>query len=306
MSAACAVFIGEFIRGGLAAEIFATITYTSLAIAGSLGNILLIVVICRTPSLRTVCGVLISNVAVADLMVTSLVMPMLVFLLAQGFLQQCISATAGLVVLLTVYFSASASLLTLAILSMDRWLVICYPLKHKVWVTFTTAKVVLVITWIDSLMLPLLQIFYPGSLVTSYFQTLGVGVCYFAITISGVLTLRKVRANSRQIGSLHLNQGRNSIAADLQQRNKQVAKTIAIVVAVFSLCWIPFAVGIRLHEAADNRHLWFATSGFANSTVTPWIYFYRQANYRQALKMLLGSCKTKRNIAVRPNGSQPE
>ena len=305
MSATCALIIREIIRGGVVAEIFAAITYTSLAIGGSLGNILLIVVICRTTSLRTVCGVLISNVAVADLMINAVVMPILVFLLAQGFLQQCISITAIDVAQLTGYFSGSASLLTLVILSVDRWFVICYPLQHKVWVTFTMVKVVLVITWIKSLILPLLQIFYPLSLLTSYFQTLGVGVCYFAITISGVLTLRKVRANSRQIGSLHLNQGRNSIAADLQQRNKQVAKTIAIVVAVFTLCWIPFAVGIRLHSD-NNLYLWFATSGFANSTVTPWIYFYRQANYRQALKMLLGSCKTKRNIAVRPNGAQPE
>ena len=280
MSAACAVIIGEFIRGGLAAEMFATITYISLAIGGSLGNILLILVIYRTPSLRTVCGVLISNVAVADLMVTSLVMPLLVFLLAQGFLQQCISITAGLVVLLTAYFSAIASLLTLAILSMDRWFVICYPLKHKVWVTFTTAKVILAITWIVSLILPLLQTFYPWSLVTSYFQTLGVELCYSAIIISGVLTIRKVRANSRQIGSLRLNQGRNSIMPTID------------------------TFGLQRH--ADNRYLWLATPGFANSTVTPWIYFYRQANYRQALKMLLGSCKTKRNIAVQPNGAQPE
>ena len=27
---------------------------------------------------------------------------------------------------------------------------------------------------------------------------------------------------------------------------------------------------------------------FADSSVYPWIYFYRQANYRRALKLLLG------------------
>lgn len=74
---------------GSAGEIVAMVIHTSLAIGGSLGNILIILVIYRTPRLKTVCGVLITNVAVADLMITSIVMPILVFTLVQGFLKQC-------------------------------------------------------------------------------------------------------------------------------------------------------------------------------------------------------------------------
>ena len=291
---------------GFRGEILATICHTSLAIGGSLGNILLILVICRTPSLRTVCGVLISNVAVADLMVTSLVMPTVVFILVQGLLQQCLYDAPLHVTLVIALFSASASLLILTMLSVDRCFAICYPLKHKIWVTFTTVKILVVKTWIESLFLPIMELFNhsgaresAGSAASSYLQTFGVGVCYSAIIISGLLTIRKVRASSRQIGSLHNNQGRNSIAADLQQRNKQVAKTVALVVVFFSLFWIPIAIIISFRKVLpiptneDRLYFWFGTLGLANSAVNPWIYFYRQANYRQALKVVLGYNKNK-------------
>ena len=284
---------------GLKGEILATISYTSLAIGGSLGNILLILVICRTPSLRTVCGVLISNVAVADLMVTSLVMPTVVIILVQGFLQQCFHNTASHVVFVIALFSAGASLLILTMLSVDRCFAICYQLKHKIWVTFPTVKILLAVAWIASLVLPIMELLFPAGTAKSvyefrYFQTMVVVMCYSAIIISGLLSLRKVRANSRQIGSLDNNHGRNIIAADLQQRNRQVAKTVALVVVLFSLFWIPIAFFISFPKVLPNPTeedrllFWFATLGMANSAVNPWIYFCRQAKYHQALKVMLG------------------
>jgi len=287
---------------GFEGEIFATISYTSLGIGGSLGNIFLILVIYRTPSLRTVCGVLISNVAVADLMATSVVMPIVVFILVQGFLGMCVYKTPIAVTLVIALFSASASLLMLTMLSVDRCLAICYPLKHKIWMTITVVKILVVKTWFESLILPLTEVFYKGTALSNYLQTLGVGVCYSAIIFSGVLTFRKVRANSIQIGSLHGGQGRSNITADLHQRNKRVAKTVALVVLLFSLFWVPiaFVIGFEIRTSHDDRlYFWFATLGLANSAVNPWIYFYRQANYRRDLKLLLGY-KTNTTVVVQP------
>lgn len=286
---------------GFEGEISASICHSCLAFAGSLGNLFLILVIFRTPNFKNVCGLLISNVAVADLMVTSVVMPILVFALIQGFFPPCLFALPMTIALLVAYFSASASILTLTKLSMDRCFAICYPLKHKKWVTVGTVKILIVQTWAVSFSLPLLEVLYKGPpILPDRLQTLGVGACYATIIISGVFTVIKVRKSSAQISSLHNDQGRGNMAADLNQRNKQVAKTIAWVVLLFSLCWLPVAVVVSFDDSRRNRrglYFWFATLGLANSSVNPWIYFYRQANYRRALKLLLGY-KTNKTTAL--------
>ena len=289
---------------GFEGEILASICHSCLAFAGSLGNVFLILVIFRTPNLKNVCGLFISNVAVADLMVTSVVMPVLAFVLIQGFFPPCLSALPVTIATLVAYFSASASLLTLTKLSMDRCFAICYPLKHKIWITVTTVKILIVQTWVVSLCLPLLEMLYQGPpILPNSLQTLGVVVCYATIIISGIFTVTKVRRSSVQISSLHNDQGRGNMAADLNQRNKQVTKTIAWVVLLFSLCWLPIAVVISFDDARRNHgslYFWCATLGLANSSVNPWIYFYRQANYRRALKSLLGY-KNNKTTPLRRN-----
>ena len=285
---------------GFVGEIVAVVVYTLLAIGGSLGNILVILAIYRTPSLWTVCGVLIANVAVADLIVTAIVMPVIVFTLMQGFFNQCLYATPIFVAFIIALFSAGSSLLTLTTLSMDRCFAICRPMQHKTIVTFTKVKIVIAKNWIESLILPLLEAFYTGSTIAKLIQTIGVICCYSVIVVSGIFTIRNVRASSRQIGTLHRDQGTSRLTADLSQRNKQVSKTIALVVVLFTLFWIPiaFIIGIEIDTDRNGRlYFWFAALGLANSSVNPWIYFYRQSNYRNALKSLLG-CKRSASNAV--------
>ena len=286
---------------GSAGEIVAMVIHTSLAIGGSLGNILIILVIYRTPRLKTVCGVLITNVAVADLMITSIVMPILVFTLVQGFLKQCFYDTAINIGFLIALFSGGASLLMLTILSVDRCFAICKPIKHKTMVTLTKIQIIIAKTWIESLFLPVIQLFYPDSVPAKYIQTLGVIGCYSLIIVSGVLTTRNVRASSSRIAAMHNDQGRSRMTAELNQRNKQVAKTMALVVTLFTLCWIPiaFVISIKIPDPEGRIFFWFATLGLANSSLNPWIYFYRQPNYRDALKILLGSLSNK--VIVQPN-----
>ena len=285
---------------GFTGEVLAMVSYTSLGIIGSLGNIFVILAIYRTPTLRNVCGILIANVAVSDLIMTAVVMPLVVFILIQGFLDKCMYQTPIFVAFIIALFSAGSSLLTLTNLSVDRCFAICRPMKHKTIVTLTKAKILIAKTWIESLILPILVTFYRESTIAKFLQTIGVVYCYSIIVISGIFTIRYVRASSRQIRSLHQDQGASRLTADLTQRNKQVAKTIALVVFLFTLCWIPiaFIIGIEIDADRNGRiYFWFATLGLANSTVNPWIYFYRQPNYRKALKSLLG-CKQGTSNAV--------
>ena len=171
-------------------------------------------------------------------------------------------------------------------------------------VTLTKIQIIIAKTWIESLFLPVIQLFYPDSVAAKYIQTLGVIGCYSLIIVSGVLTTRNVRASSSRIAAMHNDQGRSRMNAELNQRNKQVAKTMALVVTLFTLCWIPiaFVISIKIPDPEGRIFFWFATLGLANSSLNPWIYFYRQPNYRDALKILLGCEKSLSNkVIIQPN-----
>lgn len=285
---------------GSAGEIIALVVYTSLAIGGSLGNIFIILVIYRTPRLKTVCGALIANMAAADLMITSIVMPIMLFTLVQGFLKLCFYDTPIYIAFVIALFSGAASLLTLTVLSVDRCFAICRPMKHKAMVTLTKVKIIIANTWVKSLLLPTVELFYRDSAPAKYIQTLGVTWCYAIILVSGVLTIRNVRASSSRIAAMHNDQGRLGMTAELKQRNKQVAKTMAVVVTIFTLCWIPiaFVISVKIPDPEGRIFFWFALLGLANSSLNPWIYFYRQVNYRNALKILLGYKRSLSNNRV--------
>lgn len=147
-------------------------------------------------------------------------------------------------------------------------------LSADYWYQMSRLLILIVETWIIiSLCLPLLEMLYQGPpLVPNSLQTLAVGVCYTLIIISGVFTVIKVRRSSLGISSFHNDQGRGNMAVGLNLRNKLVAKTIAWVVLLFSLCWLPIAVVISFDDSRRNHsslYFWFATLGFANSSVNP-------------------------------------
>lgn len=278
-------------------NIFASVVlYSVIAIGGSLGNTLVVLVIQRTPNLKTTCGVLITNLAMADLLVTAVAVPLVISVVMQGFVPVCSLNTSMLAAIIVGRSSCAASLLIMAVMSIDRCWAICNPIKHKTKMTSLKLKSALLFVWLASLVLPTLEVFLRREsrsvLVIKHLQTLGVVSCYFAIVTSGLVTFINVRCASLRISSLHEN--RATCRTELRERNKQVGKTIALVVVIFSFCWVPIAcisVGYTGHYSM--LHFWGVLPGFANSAINPCIYFYRQRNYRQALKALLRNFQTR-------------
>lgn len=157
--------------------------------------------------------------------------------------------------------------------------------------TSSKLKTVLLFSWLASLILPILEVVFQQEslsvsvLLVKRLQRLGVLICYFAIVTSGLVTFITVRCTSSKIANLHNNESDNRTLEEMRQRNKQVAKTIALVVVSFSICWVPIIyIGGRFTDHYSILHFWGVLPGFANSAVNPCIYFYRQKRYRQAFK----------------------
>ena len=262
-----------------------------IASGGSLGNTLVLLVIRRTPNLKTVCGVLIANLAMADLLVTAVAIPLVISVLTQGFVPLCTLNTSMFAAIIVGRYSSTASLLLLAAMSMDRCWAICDPLRHKIKMTSSKLKAILLFIWLFSLVLPILEVILPRQspsfLVLRHLILSGIVSCFVAIVTSGLLTFINVQCASSRISNLQENGGNNHMYADLRERNKKVAKTIALIVVVFSICWIPVTYISASLENYSMLHFWTVILGLANSAVNPCIYFYRHRSYRQALKVLL-------------------
>ena len=260
-----------------------------VAAGGSFGNMVVILVIRRTPNLKTVCGVLIANLAVADLLVTAIAVPMVISGLTQCVVPQCSLSASRFALIAIGRYSTTASLLTLVALSIDRCWAIVSPLSHKLKMTSSKLKMVLVFIWLVSPVLPALEVF---SRLDHWLQvrvrTAAVIACYAAIVASGIVTLMNVRHRSSKIRNLHENRSNSQISTDLRERDKLVAKTIALIVVVFSLCWVPILSIVAIFPDQYTRlHFWSGFFGLASSALNPCIYFYRQRNYRQAFKELV-------------------
>ena len=276
-------------------EIFISVfLYSIIAIGGSLGNTLVFLVIRRTPNLKTCCGVLIANLALADLLVTAVAIPIVISLIIPGFVPVCSLNTSMLAAIIAGRCSCAASLLILTAMSIDRCWAICYPFHHKIQMTSSKLKTVLLLSWLASLILPILEVFFQRESlsvsvsVVKRLQRLGVLVCYCAIVTSALVTFITVRCASSKIANLHNNERHNRTLAELRERNKQVAKTITLVVASFSICWVPIIyIGARFIGHYSVLHFWGVLPGFASSAINPCIYFYRHQSYRQAFKVLL-------------------
>lgn len=246
----------------------------------------MILVICRTPHLRNICGFLIVNLAVADFIASAFAIP--IFFYALSHTKHCFGShnTLILVGIGLSLISVAASIGTLVSLSVDRSFAICCPLKHKTFMTFTKLKVKIVSIWLACTTLLIWCVVRLGAaedvhLISSLFI-----LCFLIIITSGVVTLLHVRKNSSRVSKLHQNQGGSQFSVTMRQRNQQVAKTVGIVVMFFCLSWSPFVV-LRMSNPLDysqNLSFWFNSLGLANSAMNPCIYFYRHRNYREALK----------------------
>lgn len=132
-------------------EWVAVVLYIIVFIIGLVGNSLVCFAIWRNKNMRTVTNIFIVNLAVADFAVILICLP-----------STCVEDLAftffmGKVMCKVVkYFqpvSVCVSVLTLTVISIERWWAICHPLRFKS--TTSRARNIIIVIWIVSLLIPI-------------------------------------------------------------------------------------------------------------------------------------------------------
>ena len=257
------------------------------SVVGTIGNSLVIATVYTNKSLQIIPNFWLASMAVADLMVTALGQPLLIAFWGLHVNRECnepVSETFRVV----GNMSCSASVLHLCFISIDRCLVIVRPVQSKAIRTLKRFKLALLIAWIVSVIYGVLQMSVSKK-ATSYFTVIAAAICYLTIICCYTLIIFKVW--NRDVVHSHARQS----ASQLVER--RVTVTVAIVVIVFTICWIPLMY-LRSAYAQSNvgvAYNWARTLALSNSAMNPWIYCLRMeaflTNYKRLLKCGFGNNK---------------
>ncbi|KFP06896.1 Alpha-1D adrenergic receptor, partial [Calypte anna] len=310
------------------------------------GNILVILSVVCNRHLQTVTNYFIVNLAIADLLLSTTVLPFSATLEVLGFWvfgRIFCNIWAAVDVL-----CCSASIMSLCIISVDRYIGVKYSLKYPTIMTERKAGVILVVVWLSSMVIsigPLLGWKEPpppdesicsiteepgyalfSSLFSFYLPLMVILVMYFRIYVvarrttqsleAGVKKERNksmevvLRIHCRSVLEEHLSSTRSkghnfrsSLSVRLLKfsREKKAAKTLAIVVGVFILCWFPFFFvlpfgsffpSLKPSEMVFKIIFWL---GYFNSCVNPIIYPCSSKEFKRAfIRLLKCQCQRRR------------
>nr|XP_055042933.1 trace amine-associated receptor 4-like [Misgurnus anguillicaudatus] len=277
------------------------------------GNLLIIISISHFKQLQSPTHLIVQSLAVCDCLQGSLVMPYSMVRSVEGcwFLGDIICKVHSSLDM-TFCFS---SLIHLSLISIDRYWAICDPLRYKMRITNNTVTVFITFTWIFSfvycfsivfsgvfavglealilqvscfggcavflnkewgLVSIILFFIIPGTIMSSLYIIIFTVVKKHAKVLSEKVSVTTTGVNSQS--SAH--------------RERKAAKTLALVMGVFFLCWLPSSIAAAVNPflnfvtPADvfEALFWFA---YFNSTCNPLIYGFFYPRFQKAFKTLI-------------------
>ena len=314
-----------------------TILFPVISAFAVIGNSALIFVVVKIREMRTITNFYLGNLAVADLAVSSLTVLRNLrwyyashgLLIVENFKISILCILRKAVV--HIFFFASFGFVTLV--SFERYLAVCYPLKYRTLNTKNRAIRCVTLIWLIALittcmMLPnwwhehkicvvwdtngTYDIFANCESRRLVFEDLHdlVEVLYSFVTLGAcaVFYIMIIRTLRMRATSSTLHTDRSTQLKAKTTRN-QVARMVIVNGLVFFLCQVPFQIynlytysdGALLTEKKANSLAWTARLlGAVNSSVNPVIYTAASSRYRKAF--VLAFCRkgkaNKQNLNI--------
>ncbi|XP_065112701.1 trace amine-associated receptor 4-like [Paramisgurnus dabryanus] len=277
------------------------------------GNLLIIISISHFKQLQSPTHLIVQSLAVCDCLLGSLVIPYSMVRSVEGcwFLGDVICKVQSS---LDVTFCFS-SLIHLSLISIDRYLAICDPLRYKMRITNNTVTVLITLTWIFSFVYSfsvvfsgvsavgleayVLQVSCFGGCAALFNKEWGLISIILLFIIPGtimsslyiiIFNVVKKHAKVLSVKVSVTTTGVNSQSS--AHRERKAAKTLALVMGVFFLCWLPLSIAtavdpfLNFVTPADvyEALFWFA---YFNSTCNPLIYGFFYPCFQKAFKTLI-------------------
>ncbi|XP_014678603.1 PREDICTED: allatostatin-A receptor-like [Priapulus caudatus] len=281
---------------------------------GLVGNVLVIIVVSCTPQMRNTTNVLIISLAISDL----------------SFILVCVPFTATdyalpiwpfgnvwcKIVQYMINVCAYASVYTLVLMSLDRYLAVVHAVASMSIRTTKNSWIAVGILWFVILLINTPNLFinewkeYPyhgetrSTCTHNFVDNYHVRIFFSCFTVLAYfvpLTLISV-LYVRMLDRLWHGMAGGRMSRESLQSKKRVTRMVVVVVVIFALCWLPIQIIFVMTKIFDVGHsktlLAFQIVGqclaYTNSCVNPILYAFLSDNFRKGFKKVL--CCGRQNM----------
>nr|XP_006822243.1 PREDICTED: tyramine receptor ser-2-like [Saccoglossus kowalevskii] len=293
-------------------EIIMVLLITIIMFVGNLTVILVFIIYKELRSRQT--NYLILNLAVTDWLLSILVMPFHVteMITGNGWYFGYIWCVIWLSLENWLNF---ASILSLIVISLDRYIYIQHPYQYIHYITFRTILIEIVLVWL----LSLACVFIPGvsgsTSVDEFIMLsqhniceplweewwtiisfiLGFVIPFIVLSYTNIRITCTVKKQSRQICAQM--QGNAVYRANIRKSQFKSIKTTVILVVLFCVMWLPYYITTLLYSLEYNSEIvaelyyYFSILTYCNSAINPFMYAHNK-DFRKAYNKFM-MCKFK-------------
>ena len=287
--------------------------YGVITLPAILGNGAFLWVIYKCRALRTISNLLVSSLALADLLVGLVIDPV--------WIARCMltprpynHALKIAIDLLWIQTSVTTTF-SLCVVSLDRYIAVRSALLYNQIVTYKRCYAAVSFVWIVSIAFGLSRVWVTNpanlprlwmcvTIITILLPMILIIFCYYRIFLLARMQSRKISAQNAHLRRVQL------VTEGI--RNRKTAKTVGFVIALFFISWFPSLVTSFVHLTTTDYcvkqnmrlvWLWVELVAFASSGINPWLYSLRNNEFRIEMRRVFGIRRdtTRRiTLSVRP------
>ena len=260
----------------------------------TLGNLMIVIAVVKDPlkKLRSPFNYFVVNLAVADLIVGIISMPIGIYNHTLEYLKTKPDVLKR-VFTVTLFISLTASLLCLITLSVDRYVAITFPMKYRSNLTWRKCWIGSFIIWILSLSLPLiyLKVGYINYLMI-YVNT-AVVIAAITLVMTYIRIYKFLRGQIQRMKEISRTTSNETKMLESKRtlQQKKVTRVFLWILVLFLVCYIPATIIVYILQfctacRCESIHIMRDTTFYlltVNSCMNPFVYALKNKHYRHAL-----------------------